>query len=50
MSGASFDQLRSDDRALHARVVGTSLFFIIGYSAVFVTLGATATAFGQAFR
>jgi cytochrome c-type biogenesis protein len=50
MSGASFDQLRSDDRALHARVVVTSLFFILGFSAVFVTLGATATAFGQAFR
>src|SRR6185437_13812800 len=50
MSGASFDQLRSDDRALHARVVVTSLFFILGFSAVFVTLGATATTFGQAFR
>ena len=50
MSGASFDQLRSDDRALHARVVVTSLFFILGFSVVFVALGATATTFGQAFR
>jgi cytochrome c-type biogenesis protein len=50
MGGASFEQLRSDDRALHARVVLTSIFFILGFSVVFVTLGATATAFGQAFR
>jgi cytochrome c-type biogenesis protein len=50
MGGASFEQLKSDDRALHARVVLTSVFFILGFSVVFVTLGATATAFGQAFR
>ena len=50
MGGASFEQLKSDDRALHVRVVLTSIFFILGFSAVFVTLGATATAFGQAFR
>ncbi len=50
MGGASFEQLRSDDRGLHARVVLTSLFFILGFSVVFVTLGATATAFGQQFR
>jgi len=53
MSGASFEQLR-DERSraggLQARVVLTSLFFILGFSVVFVTLGATATAFGQAFR
>jgi cytochrome c-type biogenesis protein len=50
MGGATFEQLRSDDRALHARVVLTSIFFILGFSIVFVTLGATATAFGQQFR
>jgi cytochrome c-type biogenesis protein len=50
MSGASFEQLRGEDRAIHFRVVLTSLFFILGFSAVFVTLGATATAFGQSFR
>lgn len=50
MGGASFAQLRSDDRAVHARVVLTSLFFVLGFSLVFVTLGATATAFGQQFR
>jgi cytochrome c-type biogenesis protein len=50
MGGATFEQLRGDDRALRARIVFTSVFFILGFSAVFVTLGATATAFGQQFR
>jgi cytochrome c-type biogenesis protein len=50
MGGASFEQLRSDNRALQARIVLTSIFFILGFSAVFITLGATATAFGQQFR
>jgi len=53
MSGASFDQLREDGAsagALWRRSVFTSLFFILGFSVVFVTLGATATAFGTAFR
>jgi len=50
MSGASFEQLRGDDRAVQFHAVWTSLFFILGFSVVFVTLGATATAFGQAFR
>ncbi|MHA6728788.1 cytochrome c biogenesis CcdA family protein [Devosia sp. A369] len=53
MSGASFEQLRADDKgaaALQRRVAVTSLFFILGFSVVFITLGATATAFGQAFR
>ena len=53
MSGASYDQLRAEDGsavALQRRVAITSLFFILGFAVVFVTLGATATAFGQAFR
>ncbi|HVX80413.1 MAG TPA: cytochrome c biogenesis protein CcdA [Devosiaceae bacterium] len=50
MGGATFEQLQGSDRALQARVVLTSVFFILGFSLVFVTLGATATAFGQAFR
>ena len=53
MSGASFEQLRADGQgaaALQRRVAGTSIFFILGFSVIFVTLGATATAFGQAFR
>lgn len=53
MSGASFDQLRTDGASaglIWRRSVFTSLFFILGFSLVFITLGATATAFGQAFR
>lgn len=54
MSGASFDQLRAESTTgggrLQWRVAITSLFFILGFSVVFITLGATATAFGQVFR
>ncbi|MGV3490947.1 MAG: cytochrome c biogenesis CcdA family protein [Devosia sp.] len=53
MSGASFDQLREDGAtagALWRRSVFTSLFFIAGFSIVFILFGATATAFGQVFR
>ncbi|WDR05475.1 cytochrome c biogenesis protein CcdA [Devosia rhodophyticola] len=53
MSGASFDQLRDEGTtagALQRRVMVTSLFFILGFSVIFITLGATATAFGQTFR
>jgi cytochrome c-type biogenesis protein len=53
MSGASFDQLRADGTTagvVWQRSVFTSLFFILGFSLVFITFGATATAFGQAFR
>jgi len=53
MSGASFDQLREDGASaglVWRRSVFTSLFFILGFSVVFITLGMTATAFGVAFR
>lgn len=53
MSGASFDQLRADGASAGAvwrKSVFTSVFFILGFSIVFVAFGATATAFGQAFR
>jgi cytochrome c-type biogenesis protein len=53
MSGASFDQLRADGATagvIWRRSVFTSIFFILGFSIVFITFGATATAFGQAFR
>jgi len=54
MSGASFDQLRAEADTgagkLTFKVAITSLFFILGFSVVFVALGATATAFGQVFR
>src|SRR5690606_23014292 len=48
-----FEQLREDGgrgSPLQRRVLLTGLFFILGFSLVFVTLGATATAFGQVFR
>ena len=53
MSGSSFEQLRADDAngaALQRRAMFTSLFFILGFGVVFTIMGATATAFGQAFR
>ncbi|MBK8082840.1 MAG: cytochrome c biogenesis protein CcdA [Devosia sp.] len=53
MSGASFDQLRADGAsagALWRKSVFTSLFFIAGFSIVFILFGITATALGQAFR
>lgn len=53
MGGASFDQLRDDGAtagALWRKSVFTSLFFIAGFTTIFVLLGITATAFGQAFR
>ncbi|MBU1174596.1 MAG: cytochrome c biogenesis protein CcdA [Alphaproteobacteria bacterium] len=53
MSGASLEQLQRDGGAAGAawrQSVLTSLFFVLGFSLVFVALGATATAFGQAFR
>ena len=53
MSGSSFDQLRADGATaglVWRKSVFTSLFFILGFSVVFITFGATATAFGQQFR
>ncbi len=53
MGGSTFEQLRNDGAnsgAIWRRAVFTSLFFILGFSVIFVTLGATATAFGQLFR
>ena len=53
MSGASFDQLRADGATagfVWRRSVFTSLFFILGFSLVFIAFGATATVFGQALR
>lgn len=53
MSGSSFDQLRADGATagiVWQKSVFTSLFFVLGFSLVFITFGATATAFGQVFR
>ncbi len=53
MGGSTFEQLRTDGArsgAVWRRSVITSLFFILGFSVIFVALGATAPAFGQLFR
>ena len=53
MGGASFEQLQQDGAGagvVWRRSVFTSLFFVLGFSLIFIALGATATAFGQAFR
>jgi cytochrome c-type biogenesis protein len=53
MSGSSFDQLRADGATagvVWQKSVFTSIFFILGFSLVFIAFGATATAFGQVFR
>ena len=49
ISGASVDQLKSgDDDQRFKRVFGHSLLFILGFSLVFISLGASATWLGQA--
>ena len=47
ISGTSVDQLESEDRKLSRSVLLNSLMFIIGFSAVFIALGAVATGLGQ---
>jgi cytochrome c-type biogenesis protein len=58
ISGATLDEMQGTARpgaavgvaappAARRRVIVTSLFFILGFSLVFVTLGATASALGQ---
>jgi len=53
LGGTTFEQLKQEDAAGHkvrGRVAVTSIFFILGFSTVFVGLGATATVFGQFLR
>src|SRR5215470_4110144 len=47
ISGASVDELQSQDRKLFSTVLLHSLMFILGFTVVFVMLGATATELGQ---
>jgi cytochrome c-type biogenesis protein len=49
LAGVTLDELTGaeDIRAPRLRVVGTAFAFVIGFSAVFVSLGATASVFGQ---
>jgi cytochrome c-type biogenesis protein len=47
ISGASVEELQSQDRRLLSTVVFHSLMFILGFTVVFVTLGAAASEIGQ---
>src|SRR5947209_19435787 len=47
ISGASVDELQSKDRKLLNTVLLHSLMFILGFTVVFVILGAAATELGQ---
>ncbi len=47
ISGASVEDLQSDDRRMLATVMLHSLTFILGFSVVFIALGAVATSIGQ---
>ena len=47
ISGASVEELQSQDRKLLGKVVLHSLMFILGFTVVFVTLGAAASEIGQ---
>jgi cytochrome c-type biogenesis protein len=52
ISGLSIEQLRGEASAtdLRRRVMGTSLAFVAGFSAVFIVLGASATLLGRVLR
>jgi len=47
ISGASAEDLQSDNRRLLGRVMLHSITFILGFSVVFIALGAVATGIGQ---
>jgi cytochrome c-type biogenesis protein len=50
VSGASVDDLKSSDRRMTSTVMLHSITFIIGFSFVFIVLGAAATGLGQIFN
>src|SRR4051812_6148605 len=47
ISGASIEALQTSDSNLLRRVMTNSLTFILGFSVVFISLGAVATSIGQ---
>jgi cytochrome c-type biogenesis protein len=47
ISGTSVDELQSADRKLSRTVLLNSVMFIVGFSVVFISLGAVATGIGQ---
>jgi cytochrome c-type biogenesis protein len=50
ISGSSVESLQGQDRRLLTRVMASSLMFILGFSIVFILLGAVATGLGQLTR
>jgi len=52
ISGVSFDEMQSsDDRSsVRKRIMLNALFFVLGFSSVFIALGASATVIGQFLR
>jgi len=47
LAGVSFEELSSDAQSVTASVFRTALAFVLGFTTVFVLLGATASAIGQ---
>jgi len=47
LAGVSFDELTDDSKVPVARVFRTALAFVLGFTTVFVALGATASLIGQ---
>src|SRR5258708_10994842 len=47
ISGASVDELKTHESRLTKTVMGHSVMFILGFSTVFISLGAVATEAGQ---
>lgn len=51
VTGLSFDELADPERTgIHGRAVLHAVLFVLGFSAVFIALGASATALGSAVR
>lgn len=50
MSGVSLEDLTTESTGHRRRVMLSSLLFVLGFTTVFVLLGATASAFGQVLR
>ena len=48
LAGVSFEEFSSDDRAMTGSVFKTALAFVLGFTTIFVLLGATASLVGQA--
>src|SRR5678816_1672043 len=47
ISGAGVDQLKGQDSGLLKKVMLNSIAFVVGFSIVFITLGAISTSVGQ---